>query len=83
MATFRVTYHTTGGPFSQEIDAADAAAAETAALAALKDSDLVRFTVKELNVALRSSQVAAVTVEEVRAASTVRRSGLLGSLKGD
>jgi hypothetical protein len=80
VASFRVTYHTTGGPFSRVIDAADAVAAEKAALTDLEDA-LLTFTEKDTRFTLRTAQVAAVSVEEEKttAAGGERRSaGFLG-----
>ncbi len=66
VTAFRVTYHTTGGSFSQVVEAKTAEAAEQAALAALKD-ELLTFTEDDVRFTLRTAQVAAVSVEEDKA----------------
>lgn len=68
MQSFRVTYYTTGGPFSRVIEAKTAEAAEHAALEVLKE-ELVTFTENEVRFTLRTAQVAVVSVEEEKAAT--------------
>jgi hypothetical protein len=67
--SFRVTYHTTGGPFSRTVEAESVEAAEKAALGALEET-LIAFAEKDTRFTLKSAEVAAVSVEEERAATS-------------
>jgi hypothetical protein len=85
MPRFRVTYHTTGGPFSREVEAASAEAAHETAYTEAKKSGGVRYTEKDVLIAIEGAQIAAISVEaEKGQGGTSDRPatiGLLGSLR--
>ncbi|GEM_PF-7052008 len=65
MAKFRVTYHTTGGPFSHEAEADTAEAAAEAAEKALKGGQ-VRLNVNDILILIDADKVAAISVEAAK-----------------
>ncbi|MGC4048007.1 MAG: hypothetical protein QM758_29785 [Armatimonas sp.] len=67
MHSFRVTYHTTGGPFSRLIEAKDAEAAEKVAKSAIKAGSYVEFTENEIRFSIFPNQIAAISIEEEKA----------------
>lgn len=79
MPKFRIVYHTTGGSFRREIEAADAAGAESAAWATLA-VDPVRYESEKTTILIRPAYIAAISVEtEPVEELESRRAGLLGS----
>jgi hypothetical protein len=64
MPSFRITYHTTGGPFSRTIEAESAEAAEQSGLSALDGGATLSFTEKDTRFTLKTAQVAAISVQE-------------------
>lgn len=85
MPRFRVTYHTTGGPFSREVEADNAEAAHERAATEAQKAGQVRYTEKDVLISLMASQIAAISVEPEKggAATTDRPAtiGLLGSIR--
>lgn len=79
MAKFRIVYHTTGGSFRRELEAADVAQAEAAAWATLT-TDPIRYESEKNTILIRPGYVAAISVEgEPLAEGDGRRVGLRGS----
>jgi hypothetical protein len=79
MPKFRITYHTAGGGFRRELEAADVAQAETAAWATLA-VDPIRYESEKTSILIRPAYVAAISVDsEPIVDSEGRRAGLLGS----
>lgn len=79
MPKFRICYHTTGGSFRRELEAADAAQAEAAAWATLA-VDPVRYSSEKNVILIRPAYVAAITVEsEPIVDLDGRKAGLLSS----
>ncbi len=85
MPRFRVTYHTTGGPFSREVEASSAEAAHETASTEARKGGQVRYTEKDVLIAIDGGQIAAISVEpEKGGAATGDRPatiGLLGSVR--
>lgn len=79
MATFRIVYHTAGGSFRRELEAADAAQAEAAAWATLA-TDPIRYESEKTALLIRPAYVAAISVESepVTESGEGRKAGLLG-----
>ena len=86
MPKFRITYHTAGGSFRRELEAPDAAQAETAAWATLAvdpiryESERTSNPSEKISFLIRPAYVAAISVEnEPLVESEGRRAGLLRS----
>ncbi len=69
MPRFRVTYHTTGGPFSREVEADSAEAAHETASTEARKGGQVRYTEKDVLIAIDGGQIAAISVEPEKGAS--------------
>ncbi len=80
MPSFRITYHTTGGPFSRTVEAESAEAAEQSGLAALDTGTTLSFTEKDTRFTLKSAQVAAISVEEEKSKASDGERRLAGFL---
>nr|WP_309694050.1 hypothetical protein [Armatimonas sp.] len=79
MPKFRICYHTTGGSFRRELEAADAAAAEVAAWATLAQ-DPLRYESEKTTILIRPAYVAAISVESKPIVEPDgRKTGLLGT----
>ena len=78
MPKFRIVYHTAGGNFRRELEAADAAQAEAAAWATLTQ-DPVRYDSDKTAILIRPAFIAAISIESEPIAQGDRRTGLLGS----
>jgi hypothetical protein len=65
MSIFRISYHTTGGSFSRDLEAETIEAAEKAAWEEVVKSDtLLRFTENEVSVSILTHSVVALSIKE-------------------
>ena len=69
MASFRITYHTTGGSFSRLIESENAETAEKTGLDDIGSGETFSFIEKEIRFVFRCAQVAAVSVQEDKSAA--------------
>ena len=81
MPKYRIVYHTAGGNFRRELEAADLSHAEAAAWASLA-VDPIRYESEKNTILIRPAYVAAISVEgePVVDGGEGRRAGLLGRL---
>ncbi len=80
MPSFRVTYHTTGGPFSRTIEAESAEGLLGEQFLALETFPILQFTEKDVIFGIRSAQVAAISVEEEKSKASDGERRLAGFL---
>jgi hypothetical protein len=78
--SFRVTYHTTGGPFSRTIEADSAEKLLAEQYEAVEKLPTLEFTEKDTVFGLRSAQVAAISVQEEKSKSALGTPRAVGFL---
>jgi hypothetical protein len=78
--SFRITYHTTGGPFSRIVEAESAEKLLGEQYLALEKLPVIEFTEKDTVFLIRPSQVAAISAQEEKTTASGGERRLAGFL---